>query len=48
MTFMNNYEPEFILNTFFRNQIGIPLAPPHGLFLNNLSFESYNKKKEIP
>ena len=26
----------------------MPLAPPQGLYLNKLSFDTYNKKKEIP
>lgn len=45
---LNGYEPDFINNTFFNNQMPIPLAPPHGLFLLNLFFDSYNRKKEIP
>lgn len=26
----------------------MPLAPPQGLYLNKLSFDAYNKKKDIP
>lgn len=26
----------------------MPLAPANGLYLNSLSFEHYNKKKDIP
>lgn len=45
---INGEPPNYIENTFFRNQIHIPLAPANGLYLNNLSFDSYNKKKDIP
>jgi tRNA pseudouridine38-40 synthase len=33
MVIANNYPPSFINNTFFRNQIHMPLAPAEGLFL---------------
>ena len=46
--FMSDYEPSFIDNTFFNNQFYVPLAPPFGLFLRYLTFESYNRKPEIP
>ena len=45
---MNDYHPGFIDNTFFNNQILIPLAPPHGLYLKKLHFDSYNRKNDIP
>jgi hypothetical protein len=45
---LNNYSPSFVQNTFFRNQIHMPLAPASGLYLHSLSFEHYNKKTDIP
>jgi hypothetical protein len=33
MVIANNYPSSFINNTFFRNQIHMPLAPAEGLFL---------------
>lgn len=48
MVMANNYPPNFITNTFFKNQIHMPLAPPHGLFLSNLNFGAYNRKNDIP
>ena len=45
---LNREPPSYIENTFFRNQITIPLAPANGLYLNSLHFDSYNKKKDIP
>ena len=45
---MNEYDPGFIDNTFFNNQIIIPLALPHGLYLQKLHFDSYNRKNDIP
>ena len=38
MVILNNYPANYIANTFFRNQIFMPLAPPQGLYLNQLSF----------
>ena len=46
--FINNYPAEFIANTFFRNQFYLPIAPANGLYLKELNFAGYNKKKEIP
>lgn len=46
--FMSENEPSFIDNTFFNNQFYIPLAPPFGLYLRYLTFESYNRKQDIP
>ena len=43
--FVNNYEPEFISNTFFRNQFYLPIAPPNGLYLKCMDFKAYNNKK---
>jgi tRNA pseudouridine38-40 synthase len=48
MVFINQNPPTYIPNTFFRNQICMPLAPARGLYLRALSFDNYNKKKEIP
>ena len=48
MVMLNNYPPNFIQNTFFRNQIHMPLAPARGLYLNDLCFDPYNKKNSIP
>lgn len=48
MVMVNEYPPSFIQNTFFRNQIHMPLAPAEGLFLNALDFTPYNRKKDIP
>lgn len=48
MIFANNYPPSFIANTFFRNQICMPLAPPEGLYLKELSFAHYNRKNDVP
>ena len=45
---MNGYDPSYISNTLYKNQIHILLAPPHGLYLSKLSFDSYNKKQDIP
>jgi hypothetical protein len=45
---LNNENPQYIENTFFRNQIAMPLAPATGLYLKEMSFDSYNKKKDIP
>jgi tRNA U38,U39,U40 pseudouridine synthase TruA len=46
--FVNNYPPEFIANTFFRNQFYLPIAPANGLYLKSIDFKGYNNKKEIP
>ena len=46
--FLNDLSPAYISNTFYDNQIHVLLAPPHGLYLKNMSFDSYNKKQEIP
>ena len=48
MVLANNYPPSFIQNTFFRNQIHMPIAPAEGLYLNILNFGAYNKKNDIP
>ena len=48
MVLANNYPPNFIQNTFFRNQIHMPIAPAEGLYLNILNFGAYNKKNDIP
>ena len=48
MVFINKYPSTYIPNTFFRNQINMPLAPARGLYLNTLYFDNYNKKKDIP
>ena len=48
MVILNNYPTNYIENTFFRNQIHMPLAPANGLYLNSLSFEHYNQKKDTP
>lgn len=45
---MSQNEPSFIENTFFNNQFYVPLAPPFGLYLRYLTFESYNRKQDIP
>lgn len=42
--FISDYEPSFIDNTFFNNQFYVPLAPPFGLYLRYLTFDSYNRK----
>lgn len=46
--FMSEYEASFIDNTFFNNQFYVPLAPPFGLYLRTLTFQSYNRKTDIP
>ena len=46
--FMHDYDPTYIANTFYNNQVHVLLAPPHGLYLNKLNYDSYNKKQEIP
>ncbi len=46
--FINDYVPEFIGNTFFKNQFHLPIAPANGLFLKSVDFMGYNKRKEIP
>lgn len=43
--FVNHYEPQFIGNTFFRNQFYLPIAPPNGLYLKTIDFKAYNNKK---
>ena len=48
MVMVNNYPSSFIQNTFFKNQIHMPVAPAEGLFLRGVNFQSYNKKKDIP
>jgi tRNA pseudouridine38-40 synthase len=44
-TIISDYESNFIDNTFFNNHLIIPLAPPLGLYLRSLSFESYNLRQ---
>ena len=46
--FINKHPPNYIDNTFFRNQIHMPIAPARGLYLNGPSFEAYNLKKDSP
>jgi tRNA U38,U39,U40 pseudouridine synthase TruA len=46
--FLNKYSHTYITNTFFRNQIVMPVAPALGLYLHSPSFDNYNKKKDIP
>lgn len=46
--FMHNYTPTYISNTFYNNQHHVLLAPPYGLYLNKLGFDSYNRKNDIP
>ena len=48
MIMVNHYPSSYIQNTFFRNQIHMPLAPAEGLFLKGINFDAYNKKKDIP
>jgi tRNA pseudouridine38-40 synthase len=38
----------FIDNSFFNNAVKIWLAPPEGLLLDRVTFDGYNKKKDIP
>ena len=46
--FIHNYDPSYISNTFFFNQIRVLLSPPFGLYLSRLNFDSYNRKQDIP
>ena len=46
--FVNGYVPEFIGNTFFRNQFFLPTAPAEGLYLKGMDFKGYNNRQEIP
>jgi len=48
MIFVNHYPANYVANTFFRNQISMPLAPAEGLYLNSIDFGRYNLKKDIP
>ena len=48
MVMSNGYPANFINNTFFRNQISMPIAPAEGLYLSDLNFGHYNRKNEIP
>lgn len=38
----------FLDNSFYNNKSMVWLAPPQGLMLNRVTFEAYNKKKDIP
>ena len=44
MVMSNGYPANFINNTFFRNQISMPIAPAEGLYLSDLNFGHYNRK----
>ena len=46
--FLYNYPPSYIGNTLYFNQIRVLLSPPYGLYLSRLSFDSYNRKQDIP
>ena len=35
-------------SSFFHNVMRVWLAPAHGLFLNRMRFDSYNKKGDLP
>mgnify|MGYP002623221577 FL=1 len=39
---------QFLSNSFYNNAVQIWLAPPHGLLLDRVTFDGYNKKKDIP
>ena len=43
-----DYKDGFLDNSFFNNKTKIWLAPPQGLMLNKVTFEAYNRKKDIP
>ncbi|KAL4475492.1 hypothetical protein ABPG72_013316 [Tetrahymena utriculariae] len=48
MMIQEDYPDNFMDSSFFHNVMRIWLAPAHGLFLNRMRFDSYNKKPEIP
>ncbi|KAL4476269.1 hypothetical protein ABPG74_010002 [Tetrahymena malaccensis] len=48
MMIQEDYPDSFMDSSFFHNVMRIWLAPAHGLFLNRMRFDSYNKKPEIP
>jgi tRNA pseudouridine38-40 synthase len=42
------HNDQLIDNSFFNNAVNIWLAPPQGLLLDRVTFDGYNKKKDIP
>lgn len=42
------YKDGFLDNSFYNNKTRIWLAPPQGLMLDRVTFEAYNKKRDIP
>jgi hypothetical protein len=44
----SDLKDSYLDNSFYQNSVDLWLAPPQGLLLDRVTFDAYNKKRDIP